>query len=285
MIVNNLSNESYHSDTSSLSSSQLKMLANTPALYHDRYLTEDNGGDKKESLQIITGSMIHCLTLEPTWFDDRYVTVPEGLDRRTKEGKALFAEIVATGKTPITEAQRADAFGVYKSIMRLEISREIFQSEHGVSESSIFWSDEPSNYYAMKCRPDYMIKPCEQFPLGLIVDLKTTRSADYRAFQRQANSLMYDLSAAHYKNGFYHEFGEYPDFYMLAVETKRPYLSRYFRVSDRMTELGNLRIGVALENLAHGENTGEWCGYPEMTDLEPPSWEIDEEESIEVSYE
>ena len=49
-------------------------------------------------------------------FGAEFVTVPEGLDRRTKEGKALWAELTASGRTPLSHGD-AELIGIQKKII------------------------------------------------------------------------------------------------------------------------------------------------------------------------
>jgi hypothetical protein len=59
----------------------------------------ENKLQKTEALRF--GTMFHTFVLEPELFEKKYV-LADKIDRRTKEGKALFEEIAQSGKQIIT---------------------------------------------------------------------------------------------------------------------------------------------------------------------------------------
>lgn len=79
-----------------LSVSSFKEFANSPK-HFIRYKMRE----KKQTDAMLKGSVTHCLILEPDEFNERYIVVNKP-DRRTKEGKAqwadILAEVEATGK-------------------------------------------------------------------------------------------------------------------------------------------------------------------------------------------
>ena len=259
MLDNTISNEAYHADVSALTSSMLKTLAITPAHFYDRYLSDNERPEPSRAM--IRGTMIHTMVLEPTWFDDRHVVIPEGLDRRTKEGKALWAELQASGKQPITSQEYQDTMAVFKSIMSHPVSRIIFQTE-GMAETTLRWTDETG--VECKCRPDYMIPPnvSEQFPNGLIVDIKSTADAVEQSFRRQAYNLGYHISAAHYTQGFKAEFGTRPAFLFCVAEKSRPFLSRYFAAGSEFMSMGESEVRRLISLYIECSKTNRWPGYP-----------------------
>ncbi len=280
-MIKEIDNDSYHADVSALSSSMLKALAKSPAHFYDLYLS----GEEKPapSQAMIRGSTIHTIILEPSYFDDRYIVIPEGLDRRSKEGKALWQELLNSGKQPMTKQDLQQAMAIAKSVLSHPISREIFQL-NGMAEQSIYWQDSKHGVMC-KAKPDYMIAPCEQYPNGLIVDLKTTKDAASNAFCWNAKKLGYHISAAHYCAGFEAEFGTMPDFLFLAVESSRPYLSRYFQAAeDGFISDGFELRDTLIETYIECQNTGEWYGYSEEIETLYLPENRPTEEEIEVSY-
>lgn len=269
MIHRDMSNESYHADISALSSSMLKTLDKSPAHFFDMYLS---GAEKQAPSQsMIRGTTIHTMTLEPTWFDDRFVVIPDGLDRRTKEGKALWQEMIDSGKQPLTVTDYDMAKGAFKSVMSHPVSKIIFQTD-GIAESSIYWEQDG---VTCKARPDYMIPPrvSEQFPNGLLVDIKSSSDASTEAFSRNAYRLGYHISAAHYCNGFKAEYGTQPAFLFCVVETSRPYLSRYFAAGAEFMHHGKRKCEDLLELYQECVETGNWYGYSQKIEtLELPAY-------------
>ena len=96
------SNADYHANRA-ISHSKLECYRRRPALFYKRFVLQMLP-PPKESNALRIGSAAHCAILEEQAFLERYVVLPD-IDRRTKEGKALFAEFSAqhAGKTYLTE--------------------------------------------------------------------------------------------------------------------------------------------------------------------------------------
>jgi hypothetical protein len=96
--IETMENTEYHAHPA-LSASGLRVLKRSPLHYWDRYINPDRvTTEPTEAMQL--GTLIHCAVLEPDQFDVRYIAVPEGIDKRTKEGKQVWADLLATGREP-----------------------------------------------------------------------------------------------------------------------------------------------------------------------------------------
>ena len=277
------SNADYHADTSHISASGLKLLAKSPAHYWAKYLDPERQPDAPKR-NMIRGSMIHGMLFEPQLWERQYVQLPEGLDRRTKEGKALWQEIQATGKEPISAQEWRDGLGCITSILRHPRSMELFQLQ-GAAEQTLTWVDADTGVRC-KARPDFMVPPgvSEKYPDGVIVDLKSTQDARPEQFRRTAWNLAYHIQAAHYINGFEAVYGKIPAFYFCAGEPKNPYPVSYIRAGESFVMTGMGEVSDLLEVYASCLATDTWPGYPEEDSvLEPPAWAM-ESEVLEVSY-
>ena len=91
-IIENLSNDEYHSDHKSVSNSMLKILSRSPAALHHYMINE-----KKQSDAMIFGSAFHKFILERDDFEEEFIVAPK-VDRRTKEGKAAWLEFLEQSK-------------------------------------------------------------------------------------------------------------------------------------------------------------------------------------------
>ena len=90
-----MSAEDYRNDEA-FSRSQLFKLSKSPA--HFKYALEN---PEVETPALAFGTAFHAYVLEKDKFDSEYIVAPK-LDRRTKEGKALAAQIEASGKIPLS---------------------------------------------------------------------------------------------------------------------------------------------------------------------------------------
>lgn len=264
-----LSNADYHS-MSSVSSSQLKTILRSPAHYRAAYL--DGAPRKEPTASMVLGSLTHTLFLEPENFGSEYIIAPE-CDRRTKEGKAVYAAFqdAAEGLTIITAEQLQTAQAMANALCG-HIIHEAMTGGH--AEASIFWTDEVTGL-ACRIRPDYHIPPCETWPTGLIIDVKTTDDARHEAFSRTCVTYGYDLSAAMYCDGFQQHYGtdEPPLFLLLVVERDSPHAVACYECSPEMLDKGNEKYRKAMQLLADSTASGEWPAYDEGIQLlNLPKW-------------
>lgn len=267
MIDSTLSNEQYHADTSKISASILKYMASkTPAHVYARFYDPERE-PFEPTPQMQFGTAIHTCVLEPENFDQQYTVMPEGLDRRTKEGKALWAEIEASGKT----ALHADAMKKLLKIRASVHANPWFQSLLELNpqiETSIIFDD-------LKIRPDLFIAPCDTYPNGCIVDLKSTSDATPEQFGRQVHNLEYLIQVALYCEVFQMEYqtAALPEFYLLAVESNAPYLCTPYQVTLEQTIMGQMRMHESLAALRECIASGVWSGLSEQpVPLELPAW-------------
>lgn len=270
-IVLGMSNADYHS-LPSVSSSKLKTILRSPAHYHAAYLA---GAPRKEpTASMVLGSLTHTLFLEPENFGSEYIIAPD-CDRRTKEGKAVYAAFqdAADGLTIITAEQLATAQAMASALCG-HIIHEAMTSGH--AEASIFWADEQTGL-ACRIRPDYHIPPCETWPSGLIIDVKTTDDARPEAFARTCVTYGYDLSAAMYCDGFQRCHGttelEPPLFLLLVVERDAPHAVACYECSPEMLDKGHAKYRTAMNLLAESTDSGNWPGYNDGIQLlNLPKW-------------
>ena len=268
-----MTNEDYHA-APGLSASGLKLLARSPA--HFRFATAVD----TEALRF--GTAAHCAVLEPERFTAEYIRAPEGVDRRTKEGKAAWAEFEerAAGRNILKAEDYANVAGLAASARDHPIARKFFTG--GTAEQSVFWTERV--YYGgdgemgvmCKCRPDY-VKETEDG--AVIVDLKTTRDAGAGKFSRAAYwDYGYHIQAAHYMRCWEAATKQRPAaFVFVAVEKTFPWAVNVFQAAPDFLAAGAARCQELYKVYAACVERDEWPGYPALThDLNLPKgadWE------------
>lgn len=268
-IIHDLSNAEYHARPE-VSSSQLKTILRSPAHFHAAYLS---GAPKKDpSASMVLGSLTHTLFLEPEKYASEYIVAPE-CDRRTKEGKAIYADFMASadGKTVITQDQLQAAQAMVSALCDHAISEAM---TGGYAEASIFYGDDATDLNC-RIRPDYHIAPNDDWQTGLIIDVKTTDDARPDAFARTCVAYGYDLSAAMYCSGFMRHYGttEPPLFLLLVVERDAPNAVACYECSPEMLAKGDEKYRRALALLAECKTTNQWPGYDSGIQLlNLPKW-------------
>ena len=329
-VVLGMANDEYHAHPA-LGSSGLKRFSITPAHYWASYLDPEREAVDKKHFRI--GRAWHCAVFEPTEFEKRYTTehdahpatnkakllksvlagevaleslvaLPEGLAPTSKEGKALAAELQASGSTPCAP-EDFDFVSKWhplhagrdvlddksmRSVLRmadrardLPISRVVFDeyARHGLAEASLFYRDHVSGV-ELKIRPDYMLTPCKLFPNGLIIDGKTTTDASEEGFGRSVWNLGYGWQAALYPMVYQGIFktDEPPAFLWLAQEKESPYAARYYAAAQDLREHYLSKVTDLLPSFAECQRLDRWAPYPPtVKTLSVPGWaqkQIDE---------
>jgi hypothetical protein len=213
------------------------------------------------------GSGFHVLVGEPTLFAKRYARAPDGIDRRTKEGKAAWAEFLAAnrGKITLTAEEWEQMNGMLSSILSNDLALRLLTG--GVAESSYFWTDEETGV-GLKCRPDYYRAN------GVIVDLKTAEDASESAFVRTLLPYGRHIQTALYLDGLTAVTGRRHDnFVHLVIEKKPPYGIAVYRLDDDSIEQGRNEYRALIKQYSFCQQIGEFPSYPKTVKaVRLPEW-------------
>lgn len=271
------SNAEYHSGPGT-SVSHLKVLVErTPSHLH---LALSNPTPPTASMRL--GTALHCWVLERPEFHKRFAICPAEISLNSKIGRELVAEAAAEGREVLSaeDAIKVEAMG--RKLLERPPVKGLLAFPHEC-ETSLYWRDAATGVLC-RARPDLMIEPCEQFPNGLILDLKTCVDASANAFSKAADKLGYHMQAAWYSDGFQKLYGTAlpPLFVFAAVENEPPFEAKLWPASDGQIRLGRAQCRRTLEIYAECERTGVWPGYPEdMAPLPLTPWGINKLKQLE----
>ena len=217
------------------------------------------------------GTIVHGLILEPHR-QDLYIVKPDGLDRRSKDGRAAYAELEATGLPIISRDDEVRALKCRDAVFENELARE-YLDQCTAREQELFWS----GYYGVP----HKAKIDASRP-GLIVDIKTTADASPKAFSRSAINYGYHLQAANYKTAHAKEYGIEPQFVFIAVETVEPFGVAVYEFDDRALIEGDRAMRRAARIYKICDDANDWPKYePVLNVIEFPSWtQVDFEDGI-----
>ena len=270
--VKDLSNNKYHSLKKYFSSSELKNLyATSPAHFkYDRDEQLKSGEGKKQTYDMILGSLVHCLILTPDRYEKEFFVMPD-LNFRTNEGKAAREEILAAniGKTPINDEMLIQANEMRSSALSNSKVNELLAP--GIKEASYFWSCPFSNLN-FKAQLDH--SSSQHF-----CELKTTGKcgAKESAWSAHMFNMNYDLSLFHYREGLKHTMLVEPPAYFIVIERDAPYVTQIYKVSEATWETGREKWLSAVSKLERGFKENIWPGYfptNEIPEISPPAWGI-----------
>ncbi|KAA8731000.1 hypothetical protein F4V57_14195 [Acinetobacter qingfengensis] len=249
-LIEKMSNADYHAHPA-FSSSQLKDLLRSAAHFYVNSISKEV--EKTATAAMDLGTLTHTLFLEPDTFEAEFILMPEDAPSRPtsaqlnakKPSDETIAKIEwwqafeqqAAEKQIISIDDFQTATKMAEQLRSLSMFSNM-QNHIGMPEASFFFTD-PIYDLQLRVRPDWHIKPCDQYPNGLIIDLKTTDDARPHAFSNTCDKFCYDLSAAMYQEGFqqvYQTEGK-PNFIFLVVERKAPFNVKQYTGSDCKTDL------------------------------------------------
>lgn len=267
-IITDLASKDYHAHAA-LGSSSIRTLTNqTPA----KFDYQRNHPYYSDAFDL--GQAAHSVILEDSFDGIQEVEAENWLTKAAKEAKAAAR---AAGMVPLLTKEIATVRRMRDSVMAHERARYILGG--GTPEVSFFWDHESGT--ELKCRPD---KWTPDHELGnLIVDLKTTVSADPHKFAKSVADFGYHQQEAHYVDGV-RAHGFDPKFVFVLVEKTAPYLVNVVTLDPYAVELGRAanEKGIRLFNECTANNN--WPGYPVAEPISLPYWAEQQAEELEIVF-
>ncbi len=134
-IYRDISSVEYHAGPG-LGSSHLRELLRSPL----HYKTSINS-PSKETPAMKLGTATHCVILEPERFEIEYVEAP-CVDRRTKDGKALWSELEQSGRIILSSDEYIKVTDMANAIRGHDLASKLITG--GASEQSVYWDQKVS---------------------------------------------------------------------------------------------------------------------------------------------
>jgi hypothetical protein len=257
-IYKNLPADSYFSEDR-INCSGLKLIARTPA--HFKYYKE-HLNEKPPTPSFILGTAVHCAVLEPDTFKDRYAVAPQ-CDKRTKEGKAIWANLEADKKIILSDSDYESVVGMSQSVLTHETAAKLL--EKGDPEVTVFTDIEG---IPAKARLDW-------YRNGIILDLKTTTAADPESFSRSCANFGYSLQCAWYLDCCRAIGLEAHSMIFITVESSAPYLVSCYEFDDVSLDYGRDHYRSALNKYRECLALDDWHGFPkDIQTISLPSWTL-----------
>jgi PDDEXK-like domain of unknown function (DUF3799) len=249
-----------------LNYSGAKLLLRSPL----HYITKINAPDDEEDSQALKiGTLTHMAALQPQQYD-KTVRVAPDVDRRTKDGKAIWEAFTATLE-PHQMAIKKDESDMIQS-MALAAS-EALKSRIPDADKGKWHVEEPlySTYKGkpIKGRPDLVIEFADG--LKIIVDIKTTKDASPKAFAKDVSNFKYYLQDAWYK-----QLTGATRFLFIALEKVEPFDYAIYELDEDAINLGRGQMDLAMDIFSNCMTFQNYPGYPkEILKLTLPKYSFD----------
>ena len=221
------------------------------------------------------GWMTHLATLEPERFA-REFAVPPKVDRRTKLGRAVWADFVMAHPNAY-HASLGDysaALAMREALLAHPTAGEFFRAPHGLNEVAVVWEDRETGV-ACKALMD-RIAAIGEWPV--IGDVKTAADAARRSFEGALHKFGYGVQSVHYRDGLETLRPTpaglpFPRFIFFVVESKPPYLVAPYELEEASAEIALEQRNKALRKWKECRDSGQWPGYHDGIELVAfPQW-------------
>jgi hypothetical protein len=269
MSIEALDADQYHADPApqpSLSSSIARILLEQSPMHawlahpklNPRYVRES---DSRFDL----GSAAHLMLLERR--EDAIVRV-DADDWRTKAAKEAREQAQALGQYAVLERQYHDIVTMCEAARKFIATTELAGIlDEGDAEQTLLFQD---GGVWCRARPDVMSKDRK-----VLLDYKSTTSAQPEAFARQIGRMGYDLQAEFYSRGIEVETGHLPAFVFLAQEITPPYACSLVSLSNSYRFVGQAKVMRATALWAKCVKENSWPAYgTEICYAEPKPWDL-----------
>lgn len=258
-IYDGMTSADYHADPA-LGSTSLKTLATrTPA--HYRWDQEN----QRHTQAFDLGTALHSIVLEQ---DETGIVEVDASSWQTIKAREARDAAYADGLTPLLAKEVAQAKRMRDAIMGHPIAQHAFTGHR--AEASVFWEEDG---LMLKCRPDAWVQ-------NLIVDLKSSLTADPREFGKTAANLGYHQSAAHYQDGVKAATGEDLPFLFVVAEKTAPYLVSVVELDQEALDLGRRLNDRAKRIYRECNANNSWPGYPDTEPISLPVWASTQQEEL-----
>lgn len=243
-----ISDTDYHSDKDSLSSSGARtLLWSAPAKFLAEQMKPPNPKPEYDF-----GHVTHRLVLSK----GSEIDVVDAGNWQTNAAKTARLESWDAGKVPILAKDYETAKLMAKRVVEHPIAGALLAV--GDAEVSGWWHDEVTGA-RLRWRADWLHPGRSRL---IIVDYKTTKSAEPKAFAKSIGEYGYHQQDAWYRAGVIAN-GVDPDplFLFIAQEKTAPYLVSVNETRPDDLERGHQLNLRAIEIYAQCRQTGQWPGY------------------------
>lgn len=278
VILEDIDDQSYHSDRASLSSSGARLLLppGCPAKFKQRMDCPPppsrvfDFGTLAHSM--VLGKGAELVVLEPEIHGLTKDGSVAANPRATATWKAAEAEARESGRLPVHIEDWAKAQAMAAQVLHHPMAGPLFR-EDGRAEVSIY-ADDPVTGVRLRARPDWMFDDADG--RLVIVDLKTTADAYPQTWVRSAAKYGYEVQFAWYVTvAKLAGLSDSPAFLFVNIEKESPYLISVVELDAEAFEAGLTRMRQAIDIYAKCIETDTWPGYGDGIHLiSLPPWAL-----------
>jgi hypothetical protein len=271
-IIKSLSEKDYN-EMPGVRSSVLTII-DRQTLAHARYAIDNF--DSKDTPDMLQGRAAHDFILRNSLFANKWGVYPEGHNGTTKEGKEEKKRLSDIYGTNLLKYEAFKEILDYKKSIDSHPSIKSIFDNIVDTELTVTWDE---NGIPCKARLDAVAVIQDRV---IVIDFKTSRSADSKHFESACVNYGYLIQSAHYlrgakANGLIDKDNN--DFVHVVIEKEPPFLPAIYCLDDASLELGEQRREIALQKYSQAMQTGIWSGYSDKVEtIAAPHWYFQQQE-------
>lgn len=269
-VIYDMKADDYH-NLPHLSKSGLDLINKSPRHYWVEKFSNDAELKKEATKALRVGAALHTYILEPERFDLDVAIAPD-CDKRTKEGKQLYANFVqlSSGKIVISESEFMNIEYMNQAVNQSPVCAKLLELKQ-YSEVTCLYELEGVPF---KSRFDGLLQN------DFIVDLKTSRNAEANKFDISLFDYRYHVQAALYIDAFEICFDRpCKGFVIIPVENTKPFVAGQPILITKESYTYEIGKDAYLRDIATFKlckEKNEWRGYDDdttvRTDISIPVW-------------
>lgn len=253
--------EKEYRDNPAISQSDIKLFMKSPSLYHYYKVL---GNKSKSTKELMFGSLVDNLIFDPNF---KYVLVPKDLDRRTKEGKKKWEEILSqedTGASIVDEWDFEKANLMIEKIKSHRIANYLLFGPLGENQKKIMFK---IGAVQLKAMLDRIIVDKENKKIT-IVDYKTSSKESPELFRWSVKDFGYHIQNSFYVEAVKNEYSElfsdvfgddYSIEFIFVVQYKEPPFQIYcVKLSESDVSFAEETWKKALNDINSRTITDQW---------------------------
>jgi RecB family exonuclease len=261
-----VSDADYHRDRGALSSTGARLLLppSCPAKFREWC---DNPPIPKPQFDI--GHVVHQLVLGK----GTEVVEIDAPDYRGKDAKTARDKAHADGKAPVLPHELDACRQMADAVLAHPTAGPLLTDKHGASEVT-FYATDPATGVRLRARADRIT--FDEHGRMVVVDLKTSVTAEPNQFARKAADLRYHFQGAFYLNTIrLCKAAADPVFVLVAVEKEPPYLVSVVEFDPIAMLEGERLVRLAVDVYHDCASNNAWPGYDTgIHTISLPPWMI-----------
>ena len=261
-------NAEYHSDTTAISNSGLKLVIQNPALYYYQKLSGLYQPKPKKHFD--EGTALDEAILRPSsYVGEHVIHYPQScLTAAGSKHSAKCKEFDEANPGKVCVKESDEICRWIHAIRMHKAARSLLETDC-TYQSTIAWHDED---FGVNRRSRF---DCLHKDGALIVDLKTTATdASPRECANECAKWGYHRQASFYRDAVAAMFGQYVPFVFIFVAKEPPYRVEVFELDNKFIEIGRQQNERGLATYAKCLKSGVWMPetHGRILKLAPPGW-------------